>query len=129
MSLEEIIRMAREAGFSGLSPSEHIDGVGAVYASDENITNELERFAHLVAAAEREAMRQDGWRRCAVGQNATQHCGLLEAAVVAEREACAAICAREARHYGKIPDLGHYKQGRGEGATSIEKKIRARGQE
>ncbi len=53
----------------------------------------------------------------------------MQAAVVAEREACAAICAREARHYGKIPDLGHYQQGRGEGATSIEKKIRARGKE
>ena len=47
----------------------------------------------------------------------------------AEREECAEICAREARHYGKIPDLGHYQQGRGDGATSIEKKIRARGQE
>ena len=52
---------------------------------------------------------------------------LCELVAAAEREACAAICAREARHYGKIPDLGHYQQGRGEGATSIEKKIRARG--
>jgi len=53
---------------------------------------------------------------------------LAEEKVLAEREACAAICAREARHYGKIPDLGHYQQGRGDGATSIEKKIRARGE-
>lgn len=58
MTQEDVIRMAREAGFSGLSPSEHIDGVGAVYASDENITDELERFAALVAAAEREACAQ-----------------------------------------------------------------------
>ena len=97
MTREEIILLAREAGFSGLLPSEHVDGSGAVWAENENITGELERFVALVAAA--------------------------------EREACAEICAREARHYGKIPDLGHYQQGRGDGATSIEKKIRARGEE
>ena len=32
-----------------------------------------------------------GWRRCAEGQRVTQHCALLEAAVKAEREACAKI--------------------------------------
>lgn len=32
-----------------------------------------------------------GWRQCAEGQRVTQHCGLLEAAVKAEREACALI--------------------------------------
>ena len=32
-----------------------------------------------------------GWRRCAEGQRVTQHCALLEAAVQAEREACAKI--------------------------------------
>lgn len=36
-----------------------------------------------------------GWRRCAEGQKRTQHCALLEAAVLAEREACAEIDARE----------------------------------
>tara|TARA_R110000868_G_scaffold20415_5_gene86428 strand:- start:2847 stop:3206 length:360 start_codon:yes stop_codon:yes gene_type:complete len=98
MSLEEIIRMARETGFSGLSPSEHVDGSGAVYAADENITDELERFAHLVAAAERKrcteeiealrnaneafAARQEWWNARMIE---------LEAAVAAEREACAAI--------------------------------------
>ena len=34
---------------------------------------------------------EDGWRRCAEGQRVTQHCALLEAAVKAEREACAKI--------------------------------------
>lgn len=86
MTREEIIGLAREAGFLVASSS--------LWVAE---TEAIERFASLVAAA--------------------------------EREACAAICAREARHYGKIPDLGHYQQGRGEGATSIEKKIRARGQE
>jgi hypothetical protein len=32
-----------------------------------------------------------GWRRCAEGQAGTQHCALLEAAVLAEREACAKV--------------------------------------
>ena len=32
-----------------------------------------------------------GWRRCAEGQGETQHCALLEAAVMAEREACAKV--------------------------------------
>ena len=32
-----------------------------------------------------------GWRRCAEGQKETQHCALLEAAVLAEREACARV--------------------------------------
>jgi len=36
-----------------------------------------------------------GWRRCAEGQGETQHCALLEAAVLAEREACAQICEEE----------------------------------
>ena len=55
MTREEIIGMAREAGFSGLLPSEHVEGTGDVWAPDENITGEMERFAHLVATAEREA--------------------------------------------------------------------------
>ena len=35
-----------------------------------------------------------GWRRCAEGQGETQHCALLEAAVLAEREACAVLVAQ-----------------------------------
>lgn len=33
----------------------------------------------------------EGWRQCAKGQNTSQFCGQLDAAVLAEREACAAI--------------------------------------
>lgn len=56
MNRETIIQMAREAGFrSGnitLSNGEHVPFVGPVSATD--CIHELERFAALVAAAERE---------------------------------------------------------------------------
>ena len=76
----------------------------------------LQRFAALVAAEERnkphvilergdvawtryknriERMQSDGWRQCAVGQSTTQHCGMLEDAVMAEREACALIAENQ----------------------------------
>jgi hypothetical protein len=48
---------------------------------------QLEQFAALVAKAERDRMIAEGWRQCAEGQHTTQYCGLLEAAVKAEREA------------------------------------------
>jgi hypothetical protein len=53
------------------------------------------RVAQLVAAAEREVMKIEGWRQCAKGQRTTQYCGQLEAAVAAEREACARVCDRK----------------------------------
>jgi len=52
---------------------------------------ELERFATLVAAAEREAILKDGWRQCAKDQRTTQFCGMLQQAVLTEREACAKV--------------------------------------
>jgi len=57
-----------------------------------------------------------GWRRCAEGQNTTQFCTLLEAAVLAEREACIS----EVRAYNGI----HIYD-----AENIAAAIRARGQE
>ena len=54
MNREDIIRMAREAGFCTLLPSEHIDGTGGIYVGDDDITDSLKRFTALVAAAERE---------------------------------------------------------------------------
>ena len=39
----------------------------------------------------RDDLIRDGWRQCAEGQRTTQHCGLLDAAVRAEREACAKV--------------------------------------
>jgi hypothetical protein len=55
MNRDDIISMAREAGFSTLLPSEHVNGAGGVYCGDDEISEMLERFAKLVAAAEREA--------------------------------------------------------------------------
>jgi len=76
MTRDDIIRMALEAGI--------------IYTP--NTGTMLERFAALVAAAEREAMIEQGWRQCAKGQRTTQFCGMVEQAVQAEREACAKVC-------------------------------------
>ena len=85
MDRDEIIRMAREAGL----PYEYDTG-RILYLK------ELERFAALVAAAEREAMIEQGWRQCAKDQRTTQFCGMVEQAVLAEREACAKVCEENA---------------------------------
>ena len=52
MNIEDIIRMAREAGLLVVGTA---DGGEAVYTWPKGITDELERFAALVAAHEREA--------------------------------------------------------------------------
>ena len=49
------------------------------------------KFAALVAAEKEQQMIRDGWRQCAKGQRTTQYCGLLDAAVKDEREACAKV--------------------------------------
>lgn len=74
MNRDDIIRMASESGMV----------LGYPFLPEH-----LERFASFVAAATRESMKAEGWRACAVGQRETQHCGLLETAVLVEREACA----------------------------------------
>jgi hypothetical protein len=58
MTRDDIIRMAREAGFCTLLPNEHIDGTGGIYVGDDDITDSLKRFTALVAAAENEACAQ-----------------------------------------------------------------------
>ena len=63
-----------------------------------------------------------GWRRCAEGQGETQHCALLEAAVLAEREACAQICDENARYWASCPD-----RRAAEGSRICGEEIRARG--
>ena len=52
MDHQDIIRMAREAGLLVIGTA---DGGNAVYTWPYGITDELVRFAALVAAAEREA--------------------------------------------------------------------------
>ena len=64
MTKDDIIRMAREAEFIALLSDEAVDGLGGVWADSEiDITDNLSRFAALVAAAEREACAKvcDGW--------------------------------------------------------------------
>lgn len=56
-----------------------------------------------------------GWRRCAEGQGETQHCALLEAAVLAEREACATLVETL---LGETPELSE---------VYVAAEIRARG--
>ena len=66
--------------------------------------NEVERGFYLA-----------GYRRCAEGQGETQHCALMEAAVLAEREACAQLVEQYA---GAWDDQGY----------ALSQAIRARGQ-
>ena len=72
------------------------DGIAALMnesaGADWGDEAHFQRFATLVAAAERLSMHSNGWRQCAVGQKTTQFCGATEAAVLAEREACAKAC-------------------------------------
>ena len=86
MNKDDIIKMAREAQ---MSPSAE----GLYWTATPS---DLERFAALIAAAEREAMIEQGWRQCAKGQRTTQFCGMVEQAVLAEREACAKVCEENA---------------------------------
>ena len=81
MTRDDIIRMAREAG---LMP--------AAFCRWSAYSDDLERFAALIAAHEHEILRRDGWRKCAAGQRTTQFCAMVEEAVKAEREACARVC-------------------------------------
>ena len=53
LTKDSFLRLAREAG---LPVSDKFDGIGYVWCSDEYpIDEQLQRFANLVAAAEREA--------------------------------------------------------------------------
>ena len=57
---------------------------------EERENQRLEQF-HAKQQAEREALIADGWRRCAVGQRDTQHCGLVEEARAQERQRIVAL--------------------------------------
>ena len=75
---EDFIRADMESGFQTheLSPSMRDFANRIAYDARQKLLAELQA---------------DGWRQCAKGQNTTQFCGQLEAAVLAEREACAAL--------------------------------------
>ena len=82
MTREDIIRLTKEAGW--VKPN-HVCNPWSVSV------DELERFAALVAAEKEQQLIRDGYRKSASGQRTTQFCGLLDAAVKAEREACAMV--------------------------------------
>ena len=64
----------------------------------------VERFAALVAAAEREAIKWNSIHSChADCQNPA--CVIVREAVAAEREACAKVC-EQSEHNGGIEDCG-----------------------
>ena len=83
MTRDDIIRMAREAGYGWSLADLHISA--------------LERFAALVAAAERDRMVADGWRQCAVGQHTSQFCGEAERLRLYAYKQGYAVGAAEAR--------------------------------
>ena len=120
MNREEIIRMAREAGFGGfLEPN-------------WDLREELERFAALVAAAEREKLA--AWMMAqgyATGHGDTVEDLLkelewqIEERIKNEREACAKVC--EELRDDWLRGLGRYEF-MGEGADYCADAIRARGE-
>ena len=89
MTPDEIIRMAREAGLAEWHES--IQQHGFKFAD----VNNLERFAALVAASERERMKWDGIHTCSDVCDKPA-CVARRNAVLAEREACAKVCDKYA---------------------------------
>jgi hypothetical protein len=118
MDEQAIIQLAKEAGIYYRDDYEfcEIDRDGVPMEM-------MAKFAALVAAAERDRMIAEGYRQCAEGQHTTQYCGLLEAAVKAEREACALIADEE---FGSTLMIGD-AQPKHSSAWRIAAAIRARG--
>ena len=92
MTRDDIIRLAREAGFVGW------------LAETPFVTASFERFAALVAAAERERMDLNAIHSChAECQN--PFCVRVREAVAHEREACAKLCEEIARRNEEECDI------------------------
>ena len=81
MTKEDVIRMAREAGFESFD-----------HRADDWVCfgDEIERFANLVAAAERERIKWDSIHSCHPECDKPV-CVTIRAAVAEEREACAKV--------------------------------------
>ena len=75
MKRDDIVRMARDAGFIDADQD-------SVWITDGFWTRELERFAHLIYEAT--------FRDANIAASRT----ILDAAVLEEREACAKVCDR-----------------------------------
>ena len=109
--MDDIIRMAREAGFT--IEGKHTQRIHG-YDRDGDYTEEIERLVELVRADERERI---------IAANATEiekinaHIKALEAAVLAEREACAKVVEAEWHMFATL-----------DAVKSLANAIRARGQ-
>ena len=77
--------------------------------------NQLRHLVMQAVEGERERMKSEGYRKCAEGQKTTQYCGLLEAAVEAEREACARVCEAgiKAERYPTLTEIAVTIRARG----------------
>jgi hypothetical protein len=104
MNRDDIIRMAQEAGYVY-----HVSGGTGTYV--QFYWDQLEQFAHLVAAAERERIKWDTIHSCHPECDKPV-CVAIRKAVLEEREAC----IEAARTVG------------GDAGAEVEKLIRARGQ-
>ena len=116
MTRDDIIRMARKANLH-----ERTKVFNGYIVNIPNLEN-LERFAALVAAEKEQQMIRDGWRQCAEGQRTTQHCGLLDAAVKAERKACVIACEKISESLYSYDNITE-----GRAAQDCANEIRARG--
>jgi hypothetical protein len=99
MNRDDIIRMALEVEFEILD--------GDVWVSDGFITQELERFAALVAAHTLANIDPSTFMSYREG---------FEAGAAAEREACAKVCADgiKAHHYPMLSEVAAAIRARGE---------------
>ena len=84
MNRDDIIRMAQEAGYVY-----HVSGGTGTYV--QFYWDQLEQFANLVAAAERERIKWDTIHSCHPECDKPV-CVAMRKAVLEEREACAALC-------------------------------------
>jgi hypothetical protein len=97
MTRDDIVRMAREAGWRVDSEGEVLEGDGWHIQTDI-----VERFAELVAAAERERIKWDTIHSCHPECDKPV-CVAIRKAVAEEREACAKL-AYEVTSYEGIAD-------------------------
>jgi hypothetical protein len=96
MTREDIIRLAHEAGLG-----DSLDDSDSVWICDGLYENEIQQFAALVAAAERERMDLNAIHSChAECQN--PFCVRVREAVAHEREQCAKLCEEMARRHDDI---------------------------
>lgn len=97
MNREDIIRLAQEAGFGG--------GGFVMPTHAGHITHELERFATLVASAEREYLRES-FRVVTAAE--------VSAAILHERKACADVIKENWRYTANAEEMIYYILERGQ---------------